>query len=91
MVRIILKIYFGLTFFHFFVISGFDPWDESSKALADLIEKETNINSYLNNVHGLPEQSRPKNLPPGFSSNHIGAYTVNPSRTGSRHIHNLKL
>jgi len=27
-------------------MTGFDPWDESARALADLIEKEKVVNSY---------------------------------------------
>ena len=48
---------------------GFDPWDESTKALADLIEKE-NYSSASQHLH----DQRMKNLPPGFAPNHIGAY-----------------
>ncbi|KAK2183071.1 hypothetical protein NP493_324g01007 [Ridgeia piscesae] len=89
---------------------GFDPWDESTKALADLIEKEGTQNNYrpggapyppaaLLNHHYLQHMNHlqhpphmlsgaptpvdtagmaPKNLPPGFSANHFGAFTANP-------------
>ena len=93
-------------------MTGFDPWDESTKALADLIEKEGTENNYrpggapyppaaLLNHHYLQHMNHlqhpphmlsgaptpvdtagmaPKNLPPGFSANHFGAFTANPSR-----------
>ncbi|XP_052066668.1 CCR4-NOT transcription complex subunit 4-like isoform X1 [Mytilus californianus] len=53
---------------------GFDPWDESSKGLADLLEKEnvtTNIHQQ-NNTHNQKYDQRPtQNLPPGFTLSHI--------------------
>lgn len=66
---------------------GFDPWDESSKALADLIEKESypghgfHSNPFGSEHRlgggsgGLLNDQRMKSLPPGFTPNHIGAYT----------------
>ena len=75
-------------------LTGFDPWDESSKALADLIEKEGAMSSFP----GMPPRSNPapppglanhmpppaahhpllatKNLPPGLTPNHIGAFNT---------------
>ncbi|KAK3103284.1 hypothetical protein FSP39_018178 [Pinctada imbricata] len=51
---------------------GFDPWDESAKGLADLIEKETKT-TQAQRMH-LPNSQTsqtPQNLPPGFSLSHI--------------------
>jgi len=53
---------------------GFDPWTESSKALADLVEKEGNLQQHNNHM------SQIKNLPPGFTSNHIGAFHPSPCK-----------
>ena len=75
-------------------ILGFDPWDESAKALADLIEKES-VSGYNNSAQhmgqhpppsnnhrtrGFPDNNRPKTLPPGFAANHLGAFPNNPSK-----------
>jgi len=63
------------------MVSGFDPWDVSARALADLIEKEK-VSSYrpphlpmpgaaasapLNHFHGF--HPRLKLMPPGFTPN----------------------
>ena len=83
-------------------LTGFDPWDESSKALADLIEKEGTMPSFPafnranpNPPPGLHNHMQPpptaaaqhpslatpvaaaKNVPPGLTTNHIGAYNSN--------------
>lgn len=49
---------------------GFDPWDESSKGLADLLEKENSTQS-LQHQRTSFSQTNPQNLPPGFSLSHI--------------------
>lgn len=89
--------------------TGFDPWNESQKALADLIEKEQGgvsgmgltqppLHHHLHNssassathAPGLHAAANPllaqqqhnnmllenrlKNLPPGFTPNHLGAF-----------------
>ncbi len=59
----------------FFVVTGFDPWDESSKALADLIEKETVGGSAVTSsafMGGFPTArgGNPPPPPPGLH-NHI--------------------
>ena len=51
-------------------LAGFDPWDESSKGLADLLEKENiTTNVQQNNTHNFKYDQRPnhtpQNLPPG--------------------------
>lgn len=54
---------------------GFDPWDESSKGLADLLEKESynfqSQNRYLGNMPNNRLGNIPQNLPPGFSLSQI--------------------
>ncbi|KAI0212990.1 CCR4-NOT transcription complex subunit 4 [Lamellibrachia satsuma] len=102
---------------------GFDPWDESTKALADLIEKEGIQNNYrpggapyppaaLLNHHYLQHMNQlqhpphmmsgaptpvdtagmaPKNLPPGFSANHFGAFTANPMTLHGMTLHGSKM
>lgn len=61
---------------------GFDPWTESSKALADLVEKEGNLQQRQQqqqyNNHTSSQQI--KNLPPGFTPNHIGAFHPSPCK-----------
>ena len=66
----------------FILISGFDPLEESSRGLADLLEKENgqkqnsakSMNSYDSQKYGMPPQSRmmppnfPQNPPPGMFS-----------------------
>lgn len=74
------------------MISGFDPWDVSARALADLIEKEK-VSSYrppqlplpgampsapLNHFHGF--HPRLKLMPPGFTPNGFP-----PSMANMRH------
>jgi len=74
------------------LISGFDPWDVSARALADLIEKEK-VSSYrppqlplpgampsapLNHFHGF--HPRLKLMPPGFTPNGFP-----PSMANMRH------
>ncbi|XP_061177492.1 CCR4-NOT transcription complex subunit 4-like isoform X3 [Saccostrea echinata] len=49
---------------------GFDPWDESSKGLADLLEKESSSQSSQPQRTSF-SQPNPQNLPPGFSLSHI--------------------
>ncbi|XP_060068321.1 CCR4-NOT transcription complex subunit 4-like isoform X1 [Ylistrum balloti] len=49
---------------------GFDPWDESSKGLADLLEKENGISqTHRPNYSDQNNRSnhQPQSLPPGFS------------------------
>jgi len=73
-------------------MSGFDPWDVSARALADLIEKEK-VTSYrppqlplpgavpsapLNHFHGF--HPRLKLMPPGFTPNGFP-----PSMANMRH------
>ncbi len=93
-------------------ISGFDPWNESTKALAEIIEKEghsSRVNSLsaglpvgskdsgvmqglsdlpgkprstdpgLQPPHTLPGVDKMKPLPPGFTPNHVGAFSHNQS------------
>ena len=53
-------------------LTGFDPWRESSKALADMIEKEQVSLAYDNT-------DRLKTVPPpGFSSNNFAGAFNNP-------------
>ena len=47
-----------------FISIGFDPWDESSKGLADLLEKENSTQS-LQHQRTSFSQTNPQNLPPG--------------------------
>ena len=67
---------------------GFDPWIESSKALADLVEKEQGSLQQQQHQHqqapALSTSPQIKNLPPGFTSNHIGALPQNPCKCWSR-------
>ncbi|CAG2247883.1 CNOT4 [Mytilus edulis] len=67
---------------------GFDPWDESSKGLADLLEKEnvtTNIHQQ-NNTHNQKYDQRPtQNLPPELvGSRMMGFLQQNPSMMSNR-------
>ena len=50
--------------------TGFDPWDESSKALADLIEKEGAMTSYPP-PPGIPGLQRSNPNPPPGLVNHL--------------------
>ena len=50
--------------------TGFDPWDESSKALADLIEKEGAMTSYPPPA-GIPGLQRSNPNPPPGLVNHL--------------------
>ena len=52
----------------FHSVPGFDPWSESTKALADLIEKETG-----DQAHGQTDKNKYGIPPPGFTQNHIAA------------------
>lgn len=67
---------------------GFDPWNESTKGLADLMAKESKKHIVKNDgshVDGSLAQSTYTNYlsasrrvcaPPGFSPNHVNNYTV---------------
>ena len=74
--------------------SGFDPWDVSARALADLIEKEK-VSSYrppqlpvpaampsapLNHFHNY--HPRLKLMPPGFPPNGFPSNTANMRHPG---------
>ena len=85
-----------------YLISGFDPWNESAKALADLMEKEgecaqqtqqpmhTNHMGFMANGHTHQfADTRPRNLPPGFSPNHIGAYNGNMPPMGKSSLNTV--
>jgi len=76
------------------MVSGFDPWDVSARALADLIEKEK-VNSYrppqlpmsagmpsalLNHFHGF--HPRLKLMPPGFPPNGFPPNAANMRHMG---------
>jgi len=76
------------------MVSGFDPWDVSARALADLIEKEK-VSSYrppqlpvpgavpsgqLNHFHGF--HPRLKLMPPGFTPNGIPPNMANMRHPG---------
>jgi len=75
-------------------VSGFDPWDVSARALADLIEKEK-VSSYrppqlaapgtmpsapLNHFHGF--HPRLKLMPPGFTPNGFPPNVANMRHPG---------
>ncbi|KAL5007338.1 hypothetical protein ScPMuIL_016144 [Solemya velum] len=75
---------------------GFDPWDESAKGLADLIEKESGNDRFSmphypqipHSSHGSIQSSRPlkhpptHNLPPGFSLSHIQQQQLHQEHVG---------
>lgn len=58
--------FFSLCYFIHVLIcfEGFDPWDESSKGLADLLEKENSSQSSQPQRTSF-SQPNPQNLPPG--------------------------
>ena len=43
--------------------TGFDPWNESNKGLADLLEKELQLGIAMTS-----DRSKPTQPPPGFTS-----------------------
>lgn len=51
------------------MVAGFDPWDESSKALADLIQIETALQP-----GNTPPPQPGRSLPPGFTPQNIGTF-----------------
>nr|XP_006816490.1 PREDICTED: CCR4-NOT transcription complex subunit 4-like isoform X2 [Saccoglossus kowalevskii] len=60
---------------------GFDPWDESSKGLAEIMEKELQLNSTENNrASPEPDRTQP---PPGFN-NHVDAFQSAPTPVPSQ-------
>jgi len=76
------------------LLAGFDPWDVSARALADLIEKEK-VSSYrptqlpvpalvqsasLNHFHSF--HPRLKLMPPGFTPNGFPPNTANMRHPG---------
>ncbi|CAH1787022.1 unnamed protein product [Owenia fusiformis] len=63
---------------------GFDPWEESSKVLSEIMENETVINQH--NV----VNNKPTGLPPGFTPNHIPNLSAT-HRTDSLHSNMLGL
>lgn len=67
---------------------GFDPWDESSKGLADLLEKENYTTNHQNNTPQRfdPRQAHaPQNLPPDLvGSRMMGFLQPNPSMMSNR-------
>jgi len=77
------------------MLSGFDPWDVSARALADLIEKEK-VSSYrppqvavpaampsapMNHFHSF--HPRLKLMPPGFTPNGFPPNTANMRHPGT--------
>ena len=71
---------------------GFDPWDESSKGLADLLEKENITTNFhqRNNTHNYkydqrPNYHTPQNLPPDLvGSRMMGFLQPNQSMMSNR-------
>ncbi|XP_064634367.1 CCR4-NOT transcription complex subunit 4-like isoform X2 [Lineus longissimus] len=66
---------------------GFDPWNESTKALADLIEREQGQTQHQQNLH-----NSPRSAPPGFLPGLGNPFTINQPKTdqiGGSKIMNL--
>ncbi|XP_077978128.1 CCR4-NOT transcription complex subunit 4-like isoform X2 [Glandiceps talaboti] len=53
---------------------GFDPWDESSKGLAEIMEKELQLNSSPPNMNSTSAPPDRTHIPPPGFNNHIGAF-----------------
>jgi hypothetical protein len=62
------------------MLTGFDPWDISARALADLIEKEKVVDSYRPQV--VPQMFPPPSLPFGVP---LGASMNNMQSLGFHH------
>lgn len=64
--RLFILFFLFVTLFIWVLIcfEGFDPWDESSKGLADLLEKENSSQSSQPQRTSF-SQPNPQNLPPG--------------------------
>ncbi|XP_064475310.1 CCR4-NOT transcription complex subunit 4-like [Ornithodoros turicata] len=75
---------------------GFDPWDESSKGLADLLEKEANVAPTRHNMlpHGFrpfadPMLRRPP-PPPGFTRSTLPPFFEPPKPTNMAELYTLR-